>query len=481
MMVRLSLSLPLSVIGTFRVPRIIQLFAIMLSGIGNGRRHRFSPDAEEIRKQNGSCSRNRKLIFLKRIFRTSVPIRTNRKNTMTEVISHNVDRYMFDLRHILSQGRKKIGLLIGAGAPASIKVPEDDEQSDRVRPLIPAIAQLTEDVLSRLNDDEKNIIEILSQTFETQPTIEDLLTKVRRISEVIEDTEMYGFTKPFYDKLVSNICTEIGTIVGPSLPEGENSYSLLISWISGIQRGQSIEIFTPNYDLLFEEALEIVRSPYFDGFSGSFRPFFDPASVRSNSFPKYWSRLWKLHGSLGWKDESNKIVRTGSRDENNLIYPDHHKYNEISRLPFSALFERLRMFLATSDSLLLCCGFSFFDAHITAIIDEALSENPQTAVIAFQYRNLEEEVQAAKIAKHRKNCSLYAPDGAIIGGITGKWQVNKTNADNWNIIRSTFLSDDTNTTVKKFTLGDFANFSKFLSLSDTSQFDTDSLFQENNS
>ena len=251
---------------------------------------------------------------------------------MTENISHNVDRYMFDLRHILSQGRKKIGLLIGAGAPASIKVPKDDEQTDCIRPLIPAIAQLTEDVLNRLNDDERNIIEILSQTFETQPTIEDLLTKVRRISEVIDDTEMHGFTKPFYDKLVSDICSEIGTIVGPSLPEGKNPYSLLISWISGIHRGQSIEIFTPNYDLLFEEALERVRSPYFDGFSGSFRPFFDPASVRSNNFPNSWSRLWKLHGSLGWKDESNKIVRTGSRNENNLIYPDHRKYNEISRL-----------------------------------------------------------------------------------------------------------------------------------------------------
>jgi hypothetical protein len=34
---------------------------------------------------------------------------------------HNPDRYMGDLRQILAQGRKRIGLLIGAGAPASIQ------------------------------------------------------------------------------------------------------------------------------------------------------------------------------------------------------------------------------------------------------------------------------------------------------------------------------------------------------------------------
>lgn len=38
---------------------------------------------------------------------------------------HNPDRYMADLRQVLSQGRKRIGLLVGAGAPLSIKVDAD--------------------------------------------------------------------------------------------------------------------------------------------------------------------------------------------------------------------------------------------------------------------------------------------------------------------------------------------------------------------
>ena len=35
---------------------------------------------------------------------------------------HNPDRFMVDLRQILSQGRKRVGLLMGAGAPVAVKV-----------------------------------------------------------------------------------------------------------------------------------------------------------------------------------------------------------------------------------------------------------------------------------------------------------------------------------------------------------------------
>ncbi len=47
---------------------------------------------------------------------------------------HNPDQYMARLRQIIVQGRKRIGLLVGVGAPAGIFPPGGDE------PLIPAIA-----------------------------------------------------------------------------------------------------------------------------------------------------------------------------------------------------------------------------------------------------------------------------------------------------------------------------------------------------
>ena len=50
---------------------------------------------------------------------------------------HNPDRFMIDLRQILSQGRKRIGILIGAGAPTAIQVDEDNRLVDCGAPLIP--------------------------------------------------------------------------------------------------------------------------------------------------------------------------------------------------------------------------------------------------------------------------------------------------------------------------------------------------------
>ncbi|MCW4756549.1 hypothetical protein M8B77_23995 [Enterobacter hormaechei] len=35
---------------------------------------------------------------------------------------HNPDTYMFDFRQLVTNGRKKIGILIGAGAPVSINM-----------------------------------------------------------------------------------------------------------------------------------------------------------------------------------------------------------------------------------------------------------------------------------------------------------------------------------------------------------------------
>ena len=50
---------------------------------------------------------------------------------------HNPDQYMSSLRTIIAQGRKKIGFLIGAGAPAGMK------KDDGTYPLIPAVEGLS--------------------------------------------------------------------------------------------------------------------------------------------------------------------------------------------------------------------------------------------------------------------------------------------------------------------------------------------------
>ena len=384
---------------------------------------------------------------------------------MQSTTVHNPDLYMADLRQILSQGRKRIGILIGAGAPTAIRVDGENRLvSEGGHPLIPDVAGLTSAVESALNQEDRAIIDALKQGLTGLINIETILTQARKLAQAIGSAIVHGLDSTGYDAIAQRICAEIGKRVNVGLPQGPNPFSEVASWISGTRRVHSVEIFTPNYDLLMEEALERARTPYFDGFSGSYRPFFDAASVSTDVLPPRWTRLWKLHGSLGWSVTNDTVVRTGSREATELIYPDHLKYDQVTRQPYSALFERLRSFLTSPDTLLLCSGFSFLDAHICAVFDESMAANSHSAIFAFQYKKLCEEEAVASMASSRPNLSVYARDGAIINGISGRWEPGQPPNDEWEAIRQTFWSPLSEANNGEFLLGDFAKLSRFLAL-----------------
>ena len=376
---------------------------------------------------------------------------------------HNPDRFMQDLRQILSQGRKRIGVFLGAGAPTALRVDCENRLVEDGRPLVPDVRGLTDAVVNELTDKDRQILEALKPDIGGD-TIEAILTQVRRLAQAIGESTVHGLNGHAYAELGQRICDRIGVKVSARLPAGPNPYSELVSWVSGTQREHSVEIFTPNYDLLVEEAFERARVAYFDGFAGSCEPFFDPASVSTDRLPARWGRLWKLHGSLGWRASADAVIRTGDRRATELIYPDHLKYDQITRQPYSALFERLRGFLTTPDTLLICSGFSFLDSHICAVLDEALAANAHTAILAFQYRELDQEGSAARLAVSRPNMSVYARDGAIINGVTGYWRPGQPPNEAWREIRRTFWRDETGSHPAEFLLGDFATLARFLAL-----------------
>jgi len=368
---------------------------------------------------------------------------------------HNPDRYMFDFRQLISNGRKKIGILIGAGAPVSINVSTDDTY----RPLIPNIEGLTQIVRESLDIIDSEIYDTLSKRINTT-NLERILSDVRTLAEIIGDNEAYGGNSESFKKLEKSICESIKKVVSQPLPEAQNPYSELVSWINGINRSHGVEIFTTNYDLLCEDALERSQTPYFDGFTGSRYAFFDPASISTNDLPPRWVRLWKLHGSIGWKlHENGKIIRVPECDFSTMVYPSHIKYSETQAAPFSSLFERLKGFLAEPDSLLITTGFSYADAHISSKISECLSANPTTAVIAFQYKKIEEERDAVTLALKTPNLSVYCRDGAVINSISAGWKTGELPAKNWDSVQKEYLNDQ-----KEFLLGDFKSLARFLAM-----------------
>ena len=378
---------------------------------------------------------------------------------------HNPDQYMTALRTIIAGGRKRIGFLLGAGTSAGMK------KEDGTYPLIPAVAGLTKQVLTALEGEyEKQFLE-LKRELAPKDDIETLLSRVRSLAKVIGPAKIHGLDGPGYAKLGEQICDEIGGVVDVSLPAKGSAYSEIVTWIVGASRDHPVEIFTTNYDLLMEEALERVRAPYFDGFTGGRDPFFDPVTVSNNDLPPRWTRLWKLHGSLGWDSNSKgEVVRNGKSSSKHLVFPEHLKYDQTQKAPYAALLDRLRAFLATPDTLLISLGFSFADAHISARIDEGLAGNPSATVFAFQYQNLNLETHASELATRLPNFSLYARDAAVINGVKGEWRApSELPSKDWGPIRASYLEKSTSTGTTVFTLGAIESFSRFLASSRSTQ------------
>lgn len=377
---------------------------------------------------------------------------------------HNPDQYMSSLRTIIAQGRKRIGLLIGAGAPAGMA------KDDGKYPLIPAVVQLTTQVLATLEPTYSPQIKGLKAELD-KDDIETILSRVRALSKVIGSAKVHGLDGPGYDAFGKAICAEIGKIVNVRLPIEASAYTDIVNWVTGTARDHAVEIFTTNYDLLLEEAFERSRAPYFDGFTGGREPFFDPVSVAGNDLPARWTRIWKLHGSLGWaSSDKDEVIRTGQGNATHLVFPEHLKYDQTQKAPYAALLDRLKAFLGTPDTLLISIGFSFADAHVAARVDEGLAGNPSASVFAFQYKTISEEASACDLARRRPNFSVYARDRAMVNGTEGPWSVpSELPSKDWGPIRGTYWGKTDPTKPDEFLLGAIESFAKFFSASRSSQ------------
>jgi hypothetical protein len=214
-----------------------------------------------------------------------------------------------------------------------------------------------------------------------ESNIEEFLGHVRSLSEVAKKVAIGGLDKDTLGALDSEMCNAVVELSEAKLPNSTTSYHHLASWIRGTPRLIPIELFTTNYDLLLEQALEDMSVPYFDGFIGARAAFFDPYAIESEEgkLPPRWARLWKLHGSINWWSQSTSqaaVVVRSTKDKAGvcrLIHPSHLKYDESRKMPYLAMMDRLKAFLAKARAVLIICGYSFRDVHINSLISQALA------------------------------------------------------------------------------------------------------------
>ena len=334
---------------------------------------------------------------------------------------HQIDK----IQQALASDKSRIAFLLGAGCPASIII----KVGNKSRSLIQDIEGLTKEICEHLKNKNVNkIIDRIPQPKDKKATIEDILSHVRLLIEVVGGGSIDDFTKKNLEELEKGICDKISEIVDKQLPDNETPYHQLASWIGDIPRNKPVEIFTPNYDLLIESALESKNIPYFDGFIGSRNAFFDLHSIENEELPPRWAKLWKLHGSINWwKDPNGKIFRGHSESAENkqMIYPSHLKYEESRRMPYYAMQDRLGHFLTAGQSVLVTCGYSFVDKHLNAIILDRLSANPLAICFGLLHSGLEKYPEALACAKETANLSLIANNGAFIGRQQMNWNIKE--------------------------------------------------------
>lgn len=375
-------------------------------------------------------------------------------------ITYDPFKEAVELREQLASPRRRLGFFFGAGTSMAVG--------------LDGIGALTINVEAKLPPQLQQLYATLRRSLGEKSSVEDILNRIRIYRELLGDTkdrEVDGLTGASARDLDRAICGCIAQLVNINPPGGAMPQRTMAQWCRLTQRDYPIEIFTTNYDLLFERAMEELGIPFFDGFVGSVSPFFAPESVEADGSaayadvypPRSWLRLWKVHGSIGWRlsgdgvTSSRRITRVYhpllEEEEELLIYPSREKYNDSRKQPFITYLDRLRRFLNSGEVMLLISGYSFGDQHLNELLLQGLRANSRLNVVVLSFGSLDSALINAGL-DHR-NLTIFAADKACVGGIVGQWETRNlgTVPVDWPLW---------DTKRNAFALGDFGCFSRYL-------------------
>lgn len=283
---------------------------------------------------------------------------------------------------------QNLSFLFGAGC-SSYK----ENQDELGIPTMKDLAKCFYKTLKNDNDEIKNIFEKLNLD-----NIEEIKENLEKLMEIL-------FAHSFISK-IQNEPNEVNKLIkfienfifDKCNIESEKVKELYKKFYRKILMRDSnlpkVNIFTTNYDLFNESALDELGIIYCNGFSGMIERFFNP-SIFSYAFAEQmdlnynkWNiidnfiYLYKLHGSISWiEDKENKHlfkikeIQKPCKDSDNsiMIYPTPTKQNSSFGSPYSDIFREFQKKLMRANNILIVIGYSFGDEHINNIIYQALT------------------------------------------------------------------------------------------------------------
>lgn len=161
-----------------------------------------------------------------------------------------------------------------------------------------------------------------------------------------------------------------------------------------------VEVFTTNYDTLFEQAAKVAGIVVMDGFSFSMPRVFSGRNFDLDIVNRARSRikneenfipnviqLMKLHGSVDWKKSDGNILQCDPKDNVDalMIYPSSDKYSFSYDQPYFEMMSRFQTAVRSDETLLIVAGFGFKDKHLNNVIIEAVRQNPSFHLLILDY------------------------------------------------------------------------------------------------
>lgn len=346
-----------------------------------------------------------------------------------------------------SLNAKNVAFLLGAGCSSSCISEKDAAGKETWRELgIPTMAPLAKEFTKARATDEAGFPttterKALSDEFGIDIGDKEYSRNLERLMELLFSLR-FSLSRSTLAKakdnltVVNNIIQKVqaflwGKCTNGAFANGDSTVETLYEtfYKKLVLRDRSLPrpwIFTTNYDLFNETAMDRLGLPYANGFSGVVERRFNPATFRYalaeqlDLTHRKWSAvdgfvyLCKIHGSISWTEDDHGLfpiretaVSKGQKPGKVMIYPTPAKQNSSLGSPYADLFREFQSRIVREQSVLFTMGYAFGDEHINNIIYQALTI-PTFRLVIFVDPTLEGEV-----AKLR---ALNDPRIWIIGG-----------------------------------------------------------------
>lgn len=230
---------------------------------------------------------------------------------------------------------------------------------------------------------------------------------IEKFLSVLEGVDLYIVETGFKDKVEKqrNIIKKLirDRIKASDIDTVMENYIFFYNGLKNLKevnglKNQTFNIFTTNYDMMNEIAMETQNIHYYSGFEGIVKRQFNLAYYNYDFVDKFYVKhsnvnitpnhlnLFKIHGSLSWYMSSDgELLERNPFSEDflpEIIYPSVDKFNNTNLIiSYSALMREFSNRLCKEKTTLFVSGMSMGDEHINKIIENALTINSFHMVI----------------------------------------------------------------------------------------------------